>query len=57
MADDTVVQVMDFDENREIKYQDKIKASYYTASQVTLHPIVNFYKSENGLVRESCIVI
>lgn len=57
IADDAVVQVMDFARNREIKYQDEIKATYYTASQVTMHPIVNFYKTETGLMRESCIVI
>ena len=57
LPDDNVLQVMDFAKNREIKYQDEIKATYYTANQVTLHPIVNFYKTDLGLVRESCVII
>ena len=54
LPDDNVLQVMDFAKNREIKYQDEIKATYYTANQVTLHPIVNFYKTDLELIRESC---
>ena len=42
---------MDFAKNREIKYQDEIKGAFYTASQITMHPIITFYKADTGLVR------
>lgn len=53
----TVLQVMDFAKNREVKYQDEIKAAFYTARQITLHPIVTYYRSDLGLIRHSSIVI
>ena len=43
--------------NREVKYQDEIKAAYYTQSQITMHPIVTYYQTEKGTVHESSIVI
>jgi len=42
---------MDFAKNREIKYQDEIKGAFYTAGQITMHPIITFYKADTGLVR------
>ena len=54
---DTILQVMDFAKNREIKYQDDIKGTFYTAGQITLHPIINYYMTDIGMVRESSVVI
>lgn len=48
---------MDFAKNREVIYQDEIKGAFYTASQITMHPIVTYYKSDTGLVRNSSVVI
>ena len=54
---DTLLQVMDFAKNREMKYQDEIKSAFYTANQITMHPIITFYKTDNGLKRHSFIII
>jgi hypothetical protein len=48
---------MDFAKNRAIQYQDEIKSVYYTQEQVTMHPVVTYYKNNNILVRDSSIVI
>lgn len=51
LPEDSVLQVMDFAKNREIRYQDEIKAVFYTNNQVTIHPIVTYYRLGNGTVR------
>lgn len=52
------LQIMDFAKNRAVIYQDEIKAAFYTQNQVTLHPIVTYYRNKEGnLVRESSIII
>lgn len=58
LPDGWILQVMDFAKNRDIMYQDEIKAAFFTNQQVTLHPIVTYYRGENSsLVKESNIVI
>ena len=59
LPEGAVLQVMDFAKNRGIKYQNEIKAAFYTAGQVTLHPFVSYYRSEGDfdIVRESDIII
>ncbi|WAR23449.1 LOW QUALITY PROTEIN: hypothetical protein MAR_037118 [Mya arenaria] len=53
----SILQVMDFAKNREIKYQSEIKGAFYTARQVTMHPVVTYFQSDVGLVRHSSIII
>jgi hypothetical protein len=48
---------MDFAKNRGITYQNEIKSVFYSQEQVTMHPVVTYYKSGNSLVRDSSIVI
>ncbi|XP_060573349.1 LOW QUALITY PROTEIN: uncharacterized protein LOC132731228 [Ruditapes philippinarum] len=53
----SVLQVMDFAKNRQIKYQSEIKGAFFTARQVTMHPVVTYFQSDVGLVRNSSIII
>ena len=54
-----VLQVMDFAKNRSINYQEEVKAAFFSNSQITLHPIVNYYHvpGVQGLMKEACIII
>ena len=40
--------VQDFAKNRDIVYQDEIKANYWVKKQVTMHPTVLFYRLTEG---------
>lgn len=57
LPDNWTLQVMDFAKNRGITYQNEIKSVFYSQEQVTMHPVVTYYKSGNSLVRDSSIVI
>ncbi|WAR17806.1 VRTN-like protein, partial [Mya arenaria] len=57
LPNDCVLQVLDFAKNREVKHQDEIKSAYFTAEHITIHPIVSYYRGENGTVRETSIII
>lgn len=48
---------MDFAKNRGINYQEEIKAAFYANSQITMHPIVNYYQKGDGLVKDVCIIL
>ena len=39
-----VLMVMDFGKNRLLRYQDEAKSAYFAIEQVTIHPIILFYK-------------
>ena len=48
--------VQDFAKNRDISYQDEIKANYWIKKQVTMHPTVLFYRLvENGIIHRLVI--
>ena len=49
--------MFDFAKNRQIKYQDEIKFVFYAQKQITMHPIVTYYRGETDVVREASIVI
>lgn len=51
-----LLQVIDFAKNRNFFYEEEIKSAFYTAEQMTMHPVVQFYKTESGTVRHSVIV-
>ena len=42
----TCVSVMDFAENYRCLLQDEIQSTHWSYSQVTLHPVVNYYKCQ-----------
>ena len=49
-----VMLVMDFAENRNSQYQDEIKSAHFNKQQITLHPVIAFYRSQSGqLVRHA----
>lgn len=51
------LQVIDFAPKRGTFYQDDIKSTFYTTKQITLNPIVSYYRTEQGVVRESTVII
>lgn len=49
-----VLLVMDFAENRKSSYQDEIKSAHFSKQQITLHPVIAFYRDGQGnLVRHA----
>lgn len=57
LPENWILQVMDFAKNRGINYQEEIKAAFYANSQITMHPIVNYYQNGDGLVKDVCIIL
>lgn len=50
VPDDTLVQVLDFAKNYLCSFQDEPQGCYWDHQQVTLHPIVCYYKDPQGNV-------
>ena len=38
------LMVMDFGKNRGVRYQDEIKAAYYAQAEITMHPVVAYFR-------------
>lgn len=57
LPENWILQVMDFAKNRGINYQEEIKAAFFANSQITMHPIVNYYQKGDGLVKDVCIIL
>lgn len=61
LPDKWVVSVWDFAENYSCFFQDEIQLAYWVRNQVTIHPVVNFYKCQNrgcdSQVMESIVFI
>ena len=60
LTEDEVLMVLDFGKNRAIHHQDQAKCDYYNARQVTIHPVVMYYRSPTvcGLtVRDAMIMV
>ena len=51
------IMIMDFGQNRKVFYQDEIKSAYFGQRQITMHPIVMYYKRDNVLFRDSQIYL
>jgi hypothetical protein len=49
--------MMDFSENYSVVIQDAIQSSYWSKTQVTLHPFVIYYKAEGALHSKSISII
>ena len=54
-----VLSVLDFAENYSTFYQDEVQSSYWSHNQVTIHPIVCYYRCVNcdALMTESLIFV
>ena len=52
LPSDVLLQVMDFGQNYLNKYQNEPQSVHWHHQQTTLHPIVNYYQTEDGLVTE-----
>ena len=55
-----VLLVMDFGKNRAMRFQGEPKSVFFTAQQVTIHPVVLFYHSSSAadlLVRDSLVFL
>nr|XP_022298154.1 uncharacterized protein LOC111107308 isoform X2 [Crassostrea virginica] len=60
LPDDAILLVMDFGKNRTVRYQDEPKSIYYTANQITIHPVVIYFHSKeisNLIVRKSVVFL
>ena len=52
-----MMDIIDFAKNRETFYEDEPKGAYYTPTQITMHPVVNYYRDTDGeVVRHSVII-
>lgn len=47
---DSVILVMNYGKNHTVRYQDEPKSVFFTAKQITVHPVVAFYHSLDGEV-------
>ncbi|GFO25988.1 churchill [Plakobranchus ocellatus] len=57
-VDGELLMIMDFAENRKAMYQSGVKSAHFAKTQITLHPIVAFYKGDDGqLLRHSLMYI
>lgn len=60
LPQDSILLVMDFGKNRSVRYQDEPKSVFFTARQITIHPVVMFYHSpsvQHLIVRSSLIFL
>ena len=59
VPEDTVVMVCDFAENFTCFFQDEVQSVHWTRNQVTIHPLVTYYRCrDDGLIiKESFIAI
>jgi hypothetical protein len=50
---------MDIAKNRGVSYQEEVKAAFFSNSQITMHPIVNYNRKRDnpGIVKDSCIIL
>ena len=51
-----ILQVFDFAKNRSTFYEEEIKGAFFTPRQITMHPIVAYYRRSKGVVRHSVVV-
>jgi hypothetical protein len=45
-----ILQVMDFAKNRTVVYQDEIKSAFYTQNQISMHPVVTYYRCHTRII-------
>ena len=49
IPDSTVVQVLDFAQNYRCDYEREVQSTYYAYKQITVHPIINYYRCNTCL--------
>ena len=49
--------VQDFGENRKASYAQEIKSAHFGKTQITVHPVVCYFRSGDEVVRESHIFL
>ncbi|XP_070564656.1 trichohyalin-like [Ptychodera flava] len=54
---DTKVLCMDFAENYTCQLQNEVQAAHWTHTQVTIHPVIAYYKEKGKEVREAIIFV
>ncbi|XP_070549459.1 RE1-silencing transcription factor A-like [Ptychodera flava] len=54
---DTVVLCMDFAENYTCQLQNEVQAAHWTHTQVTIHPVIAYYKENGKEVREAIVFV
>ena len=47
--------VQDFGENRKASYREEIKSAHFGKAQITVHPVVCYFRIGDEVVRESHI--
>ena len=52
-----MIIVQDFGENRKAAYSYEIKSAHFGKNQITVHPIVSYYRVDNTILRESRIFL
>ncbi|XP_069137185.1 uncharacterized protein [Argopecten irradians] len=60
LPENMLLTVADFSENYKCGYQDEIQSAYYSYQQVSLHPVVAYYKCptcKSSTVEESAVFI
>ena len=60
IGDKNIVQVLDFGQNKLLMYQDEPQAVHWVHTQITVHPIVNYYMCQNcetDIVQEDVVII
>ena len=52
-----LVMVQDFGENRKAAYAAEIKSAHFGKGQITVHPVVCYYRSGDHIVRDSVVFL
>ena len=52
-----LVMVQDFGGNRKASYAEEIKSAHFGKNQITVHPVVCYYKIGDEVVREAHIFL
>ena len=49
---DEVIMIQDFGENRKAAYSAEIKSAHFGKNQITVHPVVIYYRQASTVIRE-----
>ena len=57
LSDNEAVTVMDFSENYSCRFQNEVQSAFFDTNQVTIHPMMMYYKKDDVLIKHSLNVI
>ena len=57
LPDDDIIMQMDFAEDYRYRSQQEVQSAYWNPEQVTIHPMVFYYKKESSLLHKSIVAI